>query len=57
MLPSMADLLAFAETIVVGNAAPEFRTVREAIGPGQTVVDLVHIGAGRSESGYDGICW
>jgi GDP-mannose 6-dehydrogenase len=58
MVESMADVLAFAEVIVIGNSAPEFRTILEQIKPHQIVVDLVRIVPNKSDAGrYDGICW
>ena len=45
-------------TIVIGNAAPEFRDVPKRTTDGQTVVDFVRITESRSVSGvYEGICW
>lgn len=58
MVDSMAEALAHGETIVVGNSAEEFRSVLEAIGPDQIVIDFVRITDAISEEGrYDGICW
>lgn len=58
MVDNMAEVLDHAETVVVGNADPEFRTVVDRIGEGQCVVDFVRVVDKRSEEGkYDGICW
>ncbi|MCA1971264.1 MAG: UDP-glucose/GDP-mannose dehydrogenase family protein [Caenispirillum sp.] len=58
MVDTMEEVLDFAETIVIGNGAEEFRDVLARLKPGQTVVDLVRIAPFRSEAGrYDGICW
>jgi GDP-mannose 6-dehydrogenase len=58
MLPSIDEVLAHGETIVIGNGAPEFREVPERIGDGQIIVDLVRISEARSVPGvYDGLCW
>jgi GDP-mannose 6-dehydrogenase len=58
MVPKLADVLDFAEVLVIGNASEEFKTVMDRVRPGQIVVDLVRIAALRSEPGrYDGICW
>ncbi len=58
MVDTMEEVLDFAETIVIGNGAEEFRDVLARLKPGQTVVDLVRIAPLRSEAGhYDGICW
>jgi GDP-mannose 6-dehydrogenase len=57
MVASMDELLEFAETIVIGNAAAEFREVPERLRPEQVVVDLVRIIPDSSGGCYDGICW
>ncbi len=58
MVDNVDDVLSFADTVVIGNGAEEFRTVLTKLRPGQVVVDLVRIIDIRSESGrYDGICW
>ena len=58
MVDNVEDVLSFADTVVIGNGAEEFRTVLTKLRPGQVVVDLVRIIDIRSESGrYDGICW
>jgi GDP-mannose 6-dehydrogenase len=56
MTASMEEVLDFADTVVVGNNAPEFRDVASRLKPGQVVVDLVRILPHRDET-YDGICW
>ncbi len=58
MVDNVEDVLSFADTVVIGNGAEEFRTVLTKLRPGQVVVDLVRISDTRSEPGrYDGICW
>ena len=57
MASSMEEVLDFAETIVIGNGAPEFRTVPTGLKAGQVVVDLVRIVPNLSGERYDGICW
>ncbi len=58
MVDQLQDVLDHAETIVVGNSAPEFTSIPSKIREGQVVVDLVRIGTNKSEPGkYDGICW
>jgi GDP-mannose 6-dehydrogenase len=59
MVETMDEVLAFADVIVIGNAAAEFKSVLERIRPGQTVVDLARVvPTTKSEPGrYDGICW
>ncbi|CDG84597.1 nucleotide sugar dehydrogenase [Janthinobacterium agaricidamnosum] len=57
MVSSMQDVLDFAETIVIGNGAAEFKTVPASLKPGQHIVDLVRISQEQSGEQYDGICW
>lgn len=57
MVASMAELLEFADTIVIGNASDEFREVPAALKPKQSVVDLVRIVPHASQGAYDGIGW
>ncbi len=58
MVQSMDDVLDFAQTIVIGNGATEFKDILKRVRPGQVVVDLVRIVNDCSRTGeYDGICW
>jgi len=58
MVDSVDNILEHAETIVVGNKDPEFRTVVDRLRAGQQLVDFVRISDRRSDHGsYDGICW
>jgi GDP-mannose 6-dehydrogenase len=58
MVPSIDEVLAHAETIVIGNAAPEFSDVPKRIAEGQTIIDFVRVSDSRSIAGvYEGICW
>jgi GDP-mannose 6-dehydrogenase len=57
MVNSMEEVLSFAETVVIGNGAAEFKAVPELLKEGQTVVDLVRISKEQSGGQYDGICW
>jgi len=58
MLSDLDGVLAFAETIVVGNSAAEFKDIMQRLRPGQLVVDLVRIVNQSSREGvYDGIGW
>ena len=58
MVPHIDDVLAHAQTVVIGNAAPEFAEVPRHIGEGQTVIDFVRICDSRSVLGvYEGLCW
>lgn len=57
MVDSMDEVLEFAQTIVIGNGAAEFKTVPAQLKPGQSIVDLVRISQQQSGGQYDGICW
>ena len=58
MVSSIDEVLDHARTIVIGNAAAEFRDVPKRIGDGQTIIDFVRITDSRSVTGvYEGICW
>jgi GDP-mannose 6-dehydrogenase len=58
MTRSIDEVLDHADTIVIGNAAPEFRDVPKRLNGGQTVIDFVRVTESRSVSGvYEGICW
>jgi GDP-mannose 6-dehydrogenase len=58
MVASIDQVLEHAETVVIGNAAPEFRDVPKRLSDQQTVIDLVRISNSRSVAGiYEGICW
>lgn len=58
MVSNVDEVLAHASTIVIGNAAPEFRNVPRRLKDGQTILDFVRISDARSISGvYEGICW
>ncbi len=57
--PTVADVLAHGETVIIGNGSKEFRELGDRIRPGQYIVDLVRAFASRRSDGhsYDGICW
>ena len=58
MVGGIDEVLDHAQTIVIGNASPEFHDVPRLLAPGQSIVDLVRISEARSVEGvYDGICW
>jgi GDP-mannose 6-dehydrogenase len=58
MVPSTDAVLKHAETLVIGNNDPEFRSVMEQVDDSQQVVDFVRIIEGEGRNGsYDGICW
>ncbi len=58
MVSSIDQVMTHADTIVIGNAAPEFADVPNRLTNKQTVIDLVRISDSRSVSGvYEGLCW
>lgn len=58
MEPNMETVLKHAQTIVIGNAAPEFKGVPDLLSDGQVIIDLVHVCDARTVAGvYEGICW
>ena len=58
MVESVDAVLSHAETIVIGNSAPEFRDVPRRLGYRQTLVDLVRISDAPSVAGvYEGVSW
>ena len=58
MVPTVDEVLAHAETMVIGNASPEFAGVPARVGEGQTVIDFVRVCDSRTVLGvYEGLCW
>lgn len=59
MVENIEEVLQFAETVVIGNGAAEFRQVAEQLREGQQLVDLVRVAPQLRSDGdsYDGICW
>ena len=58
MADSVADVMAFAEVVVIGNASAEFRDVPDSVGDEQVVIDLVRISPQvHAKPSYQGICW
>jgi len=58
MVPTIDEVLAHAQTVVIGNSAPEFADVPKRIGDGQTIIDFVRVCDSRTIAGiYEGICW
>lgn len=58
MVDSIDQILEHAETVVIGNRDPDFRSVPERMRANQVLVDFVRIDGRRSNNGnYDGICW
>jgi GDP-mannose 6-dehydrogenase len=58
MVGNIQELLARAETIVIGNNAYEFESILNEINEDQVVIDLVRIRKTVPDSKqYVGICW
>jgi GDP-mannose 6-dehydrogenase len=58
MVPTIEEVLAHAQTIVIGNASPEFADVPRRAGDGQCIIDFVRVCNSRTILGiYEGICW
>jgi GDP-mannose 6-dehydrogenase len=58
MVAEIDGVLSHADTVVIGNSDPEFRSVPGRLRSGQAVVDLVRISDRVPETElYDGICW
>jgi GDP-mannose 6-dehydrogenase len=59
MSDSIEQVMDFAEVLVVGNGAAEFREAVANAHESQTVVDLVRVARERrsDDKHYDGICW
>jgi GDP-mannose 6-dehydrogenase len=55
---SVEEVLEFADTLVIGNAAPEFRDVPKRLKEEQRLIDFVRVTDSRSVAGvYEGIGW
>ena len=57
MRTSMDEVLEFAEVLVVGNKADEFKAIEQKRKEGQVVIDLVRLFNKSSSDSYQGICW
>jgi GDP-mannose 6-dehydrogenase len=58
MVEDIKELITHAETLVIGNKAPEFIEILKNRKSGQVVIDFVRIADKiEPESGYYGICW
>jgi GDP-mannose 6-dehydrogenase len=58
MRPTVHEVLADAEVLIIGNRSPEFREIEPELRSGRVVIDLVRIFDGRvSDETYQGICW
>ena len=58
MVASIGEVLAHAQTIVIGNGSPEFSDVPRGVRDGQTIIDFVRVCDSRTVLGvYEGLCW
>jgi len=58
MRPELADVVAHAETLVIGTKTATREQLEPLLRPGQRIVDLVRIFDERvSDDTYQGICW
>lgn len=59
MRPELGQVLSGADTIVLGNTSPEFRTIRDQLRPGQILIDLVRAldPVPVDDPAYQGIAW
>jgi GDP-mannose 6-dehydrogenase len=58
MMENIDDVLQHAETLVIGNKAPEFESIPGKLRAGQCLIDFVRIMSARSNHAeYSGICW
>jgi GDP-mannose 6-dehydrogenase len=57
--PSLDDVLAHAEVVVIGNRSAEYRTIGPRLRKGQIVVDLVAAldRATVTDGEYHGLAW
>jgi GDP-mannose 6-dehydrogenase len=58
MVSGIDEVLEHSDTIVIGNADAEFRSVPQRLSDAQTLIDFVRITDSRTVSGvYEGLCW
>ncbi len=58
MVHDINTVLNHAQTVVIGNKDPDFRSVPERLHENQVLVDFIRISDKGSKNGnYDGICW
>jgi GDP-mannose 6-dehydrogenase len=57
MTDGVDQVIDFADTVVIGNGDPEFRSVPGRLRAEQALIDFVRIKETGSEAGYHGICW
>jgi len=58
MVDGIDSMLNHGQTIVIGNKDPDFQSIPGRLREDQVLVDVVRIGAQRSNNGnYEGFCW
>jgi len=58
MVREIPSALDHAEVVVIGNSAPEFKTIAAQLRPDQIVIDLVRIrDLEQAHENYEGLCW
>ncbi|MEW5918396.1 MAG: UDP-glucose/GDP-mannose dehydrogenase family protein [Gemmatimonadota bacterium] len=59
MRPTIDEVLAESEVVVIGNGSTEFRDASRVIGDGRLVLDLVRVFGERRSDGvtYEGLAW
>ena len=59
MANSIDEVLSESEVIVIGNGAPEFRSILDKVADNQIIIDLVRISKeiNNLDENYEGICW
>ena len=58
MKDNVDEVVDFADTVVIGNNAPEFKGIGSETYDSKQVIDLVRVGAHlRSKNTYQGLCW
>lgn len=58
MRSSLKEVLEASDVLIIGNKSEEFREIDSELRPGQIVIDLARLWAGRtSDEQYQGICW
>ena len=57
MCPTIDDVIANSEVIIVGNNGEEFRQIETRITSGMVIIDLARVSGKTSDDYYQGICW
>jgi len=57
MSTNIDEVLEFADVLVIGNKAEQFKEIEQRQKEGQVVIDLVRLFEKTSDDNYQGICW